>query len=330
MTWLTIRQYRIHIVAMLVIAVLLALGLVFAADHAARVRAELRIDSCVPLPNSNLNCAELNVEWIQRVGPFNYLFYALYVLPALVASYVGGPLFAVEFERATHRLAWTQSISRVRWAAVKFGVIFVVVLLTGLALAPFGGGHRVLMQSGFAGGDVPSPFDTFEIEGPALVAYIVFGLAAGALFGAWSRRILTGMFVALLVFGVVRVGVHNLRPMYQPPATAPFPGSVLFQPSTVVPPDAWLLGVTAIDLEGRPVAQERITALSREYFSSPRQVGPNVNDNTFFLEHGVIRQYAFQPADRFWTFQAIEAAIFTALAALCAALTLWRIRTRDA
>jgi MYXO-CTERM domain-containing protein len=39
---------------------------------------------------------------------------------------------------------------------------------------------------------------------------------------------------------------------------------------------------------------------------------------------------AYQPADRFWTFQAIEAGIFTGLAALLALLTLWRVRRRDA
>jgi hypothetical protein len=68
----------------------------------------------------------------------------------------------------------------------------------------------------------------------------------------------------------------------------------------------------------------------REYFSSSRQIGPSSNDGTFFREHGVIRRMTYQPADRFWTFQAIEAAIFTGLAALLAVLTLWRMRTRDA
>jgi hypothetical protein len=68
----------------------------------------------------------------------------------------------------------------------------------------------------------------------------------------------------------------------------------------------------------------------REYFSSPRQIGPSSNDATFLRENGVIRLMAYQPADRFWTFQAIEAAIFTGLAALFALLTLWRVRRRDA
>ena len=237
-------------------------------------------------------------------------------------------MFAVEFERGTHRLAWTQGVSRVRWAAVKLTVVLLVALVAALVVAPFGGGQRVFLFN-----RVVSPFETFEIEGPALVSYFVFGLAAGAFVGAWSRRIITGMFVGLLVFGIVRVGVHNLRPMYQEPATVPFPAppSTPFNGSAglpaPIPPDAWMLGTIAIDPDGRAVPAARVDELLRQYFSQRPQFE---DDSTFLLEHGVIRKWVYQPADRFWTFQAIEAAIFTGLAALFALLTLWRVRTRDA
>jgi hypothetical protein len=326
MIWLTVRQYRMQIASMLAIAVMLAIGMAFAADYVVRVRAELGVDTCVPLPNSNVNCFQLDNEWRQRTGSLNYLFYSLYVLPGLIASYVGGPLFAVEFERGTHRFAWTQNISRVRWAALKLGVVLLATLVAAIVLAPFGAGQKV-----FSGRNVVSPFETFELQGLALVSYFVFGIAAGAFFGAWSRRILGGMLLGLLVFGVVRAGVHNLRPGYQDPATAPYPYTTgALQPSFDLPPDAWIIGDTAIDLEGRPVAKERLNSLLREYFASPRQLGPSSNDGTFLRENGVIRLLAYQPADRFWTFQAIEAAIFTGLAALFAILTLWRVRNRDA
>jgi hypothetical protein len=326
MTWLMLRQYRVQIIALLVLAVLLALALAFAADYSARVRAELGADACVPLPNTNFNCVQLDNEWRRRVGSLSYLFYALYVLPGLVASYVGGPLFAVEFERGTHRLAWTQGISRVRWAAVKVGVVLLVAVAAGMILAPFGSG-----QQAFLGLSARKPFETFEIEGAALVSYFAFGLAAGAFVSAWSRRIITGMFVGLLLFGAVRVGVHNLRPSYQEPATAPFPGYQAYPYQAAVPPDAWMLGVVGFDTEGRPVPQERLTALMQEFSTTSHGIStPTNNDTTFLLEHGVIRRMAYQPADRFLKFQLIEAAIFTALAALFVSLTLWRVRFGDA
>jgi hypothetical protein len=325
MIWLTVRQHRVQIAAMLVIAVLLAIGMAFAVGYVARVRAELGVDTCVALP-TNANCFQLDNEWRRRTGSLNYLFYSLYVLPALVASYVGGPLFAVEFERGTHRFAWTQSTSRVRWAALKLAVVLLVTVVAATVLAPFGAG-----QSVFSGRSVVSPFETFEIAGLAFVSYFVFGLAAGAFFGAWSRRILAGMLIGLLVFGVVRIAVHNMRPSFQEPATAPYPYSFGFgQPSFNLPPDAWVIGDIAVDLEGRRVSPERLSSLLREYFTSPRQIGPSSNDATFLRENGVIRLMAYQPADRFWTFQVIEAAIFTGLAALFVLLTLWRVRTRDA
>lgn len=328
MIWLTLRQHRLQIGGLLAIAVLLAIALVLAADYAARVRTDLGVDTCAPLPNTNFNCVQLDNEWRQRVGSLNFLFYALYVFPGLVASYVGGPLFAVEFERGTHRLAWTQSISRLRWAAIKLGLVLLVALAVGIILAPFGGGQRV-----FNGENSRRPFETFEIEGPALVSYFVFGLAVGAFVGAWSRRIITGMFVGLLVFAVVRVGVHNLRPAYQEPATTAFANyqRFPFETSSQIPPDAWVLGVKGFDLEGRPVADSTVTELVQEYVRASGGIStPTKNDTTFLLEHGVVRRWAYQPAERFWTFQVIEAAIFTGLAALFALLTLWRVRTRDA
>src|SRR4051812_11239253 len=224
MIWLTLRQYRVQIIAMLVIGVGLASAMAFGADYSARVRTELGVDSCVPLPNTNINCVNLQTEWQKRVVGFSYVFYSLYILPGLIASYIGGPLFAVEFERGTHRLVWTQSRSRVRWAALKLGVLFIVTLIGGTLVAIFGEGQRAFLTADVA----KRPFETFEIQGPALVGYFAFGLAAGALVGAWSRRIITGMFVGLLVFAVVRIEVHQLRPTYQDPMTIPFPGTTPF------------------------------------------------------------------------------------------------------
>jgi len=74
-----------------------------------------------------------------------------------------------------------------------------------------------------------------------------------------------------------------------------------------------------------------VNSLVQEYFRVSGGIStPTRNDSTYLLEHGVTRRWAYQPADRFWTFQAIEAAIFTGLATLFALLMLWRVRSRDA
>src|SRR6185369_4964630 len=45
------------------------------------------------------------------------------VVPALIGAFWGAPLIAREFEAGTHRLVWTQSISRNRWLAGKLAVV---------------------------------------------------------------------------------------------------------------------------------------------------------------------------------------------------------------
>jgi ABC-type transport system involved in multi-copper enzyme maturation permease subunit len=338
MKWLTWRQNRVQIVGLVAFAIVLTLGIWLIADYSVRLRAEFGIDTCVPetrtiqTPNGpqtfivSQNCADLTSAWQQRIGLLRYAFFTVYLVPALVASYVGGPLFAIEFERATHRLAWTQSISRVRWAAVKLGIILAVALIAALILAPSTGPSRVLMGIGRSGSDV-RPFEAFDLEGPAVASYMLFGIAVAAFVGAWSRRILVAMFVPLLVFGLARVAVHNVRPWYQPPITVPY------EVTSQVARDAWFIDVPAVDVEGRPVSREQVNALLGEYFRNISRLGPpsaTNSDSTYLAEHGVFRRAGYQPADRYWTFQAIEAAIFTGLAALFALLTLWRVRTHDA
>jgi hypothetical protein len=43
-----------------------------------------------------------------------------------------------------------------------------------------------------------------------------------------------------------------------------------------------------------------------------------------------INSYLYQPADRFWTFQSIEAGIFVALTAVALGATIWLLHRRAA
>lgn len=336
MSWLTWRQNRVQIVGLIAVAILLTVGTWLIAEYALRTRADLGVDTCVPETRITVTpgrppefdnsspCSELISQWQERIGLLRYFYFGIYLVPALAASYIGGPLFALEFEKATHRLVWTQSISRSRWAGLKLGVILAVALIAAAILAAASGSSRVLMGVGRSGMDI-RPFEMFDLEGPAIAAYMVFGITAAAFAGAWSRRILAAMFVGLLVFGLARVAVHNLRPWYETPVVVPF------EMMSQVPRDALFVDVPAVDSEGRPVSRERVTTLLSEFFRSPR-FSPSAtnNDSTFLAERGVFRKIGYQPADRYWTFQAIEAAIFTGLAALFALLTLWRVRSSDA
>ena len=52
----------------------------------------------------------------------NALAALVLIVPALVGVFFGAPLVARELEAGTYRLAWTQSVTRVRWLAVKLAL----------------------------------------------------------------------------------------------------------------------------------------------------------------------------------------------------------------
>ncbi|HEY8824281.1 MAG TPA: hypothetical protein VIP07_05275 [Candidatus Limnocylindria bacterium] len=337
MLWLAWRQHRIMLIGLMVVASVLAIAIALAAAFAARTRIELGVDTCVPLFNTNRNCVDLADEWSRRVGSLRYLGFALYLVPALVGSYVGGPLLARELERGTHRLAWTQGIGRIRWAATILEVVLAVTLAAGVVLA-FGGGQSwpLLGVSTFR------PFDIFDLEGPALVSYMIFGLAIGAFVGAWRRRILSGMFYGLVVFALVRgLVITELRPNYEPPRseliepTLPLVGlPPVFPPpsGSHIPADAWTVGTASIDGQGQPVTIDRVRAMLDAFSRAgcPALAGRNCDSTRYLNENGVYQYRLYQPADRFWRFQLYEAGLYLLLTAALVAGTLVMLRRRDA
>ena len=58
--------------------------------------------------------------------------------PALIGMFWGAPLVARELETGTFRLAWTQSVTRTRWLAVKLGVVGLASMAVGRAAQPDG------------------------------------------------------------------------------------------------------------------------------------------------------------------------------------------------
>jgi hypothetical protein len=53
----------------------------------------------------------------------------------LAGLFWGAPLIAREVEHGTHRLVWTQGVSRLRWALVKFGLVGAGVVVAAACYA---------------------------------------------------------------------------------------------------------------------------------------------------------------------------------------------------
>ena len=89
-----------------------------------------QIETC----SANHDCATAQTSFLRTDRSlFNLLGFLVLFVPAVLGVFLGAPLVARELETGTHRLAWTQSVSRTRWLAVKVAVIGLVgMAVTGL------------------------------------------------------------------------------------------------------------------------------------------------------------------------------------------------------
>ena len=135
-------------------------------------------------------------------------------------------------------------------------------------------------------------------------AYAVFALAVGVLAGALLKRTVAAMSAALLAFVAARLAVSQfLRPHF---VAAENDTATGLTPSKHA--HDWVLNDSLVDAVGR-----QITA-ARENLAIVHAQQARVDAQEYLLSLGWRRAVSFQPSDRFWTFQAVEAGIFLALA----------------
>jgi hypothetical protein len=229
--------------------------------------------------------------WVVDVGT---------VFPALVAMFVGAPLIAREMENGTQLLVWTQGITRRRWFLSRCGLVAASAGLCAVALATVAQGW-FSMQHLVAAQFTLTQWDGFEIGAPVVIAYTLFALALGVATSAAIRRTVPAMAVTLVAFIGTRVAIALLaRPNYVAPLIQR--GSVAgetwsFGPGGATATNAWQLGAPILSNPGGKQILGGFCIGS----------GPGC-----FTHVTVVQQY--QPGDRFWLFQGIEAAIFIVLA----------------
>ena len=240
-----------------------------------------------------------------RYGTYlNYLRLALLALPVLLGMFVGAPLFGREIEHGTHVFGLTQSIGRTRWWATKILVAGLPVIAGMTLLGLLNAWASVPLQSVMFGGRLVTP--TFEIQGLTLGAYTALAFTLSATFGLLVRNTLAAMVITVIAY-VPAIGVvgNGLRPAYATPITST---------SDKLPAGAWIVDSSYVDAAGNHVP------------FSP--AGCDTSITECMRAQGVVRQVGFQPDDRFWSFQAIEAGLFVALAALVVGVGAWALHNR--
>ena len=333
MIWLVWRQHRQQVLfALLGLAALAAFMIPTGIQmHAAFDRAGL--DDCVPAaaqvdylranPNSNVApfgadpsdpvtaqvtlCQEQAGLYAGRLGLYGTVGILLWFLPLLAGIFWGAPLVAREVEHGTHRLVWTQGVTRRRWALVKFSLV-------GGGLVLVAACYSVLMTWWRAPLDQAAAqrfqFLLFDLIGIVPIAYTLFAFALGTFAGALTRKTQVAGAITLVGFTAARLGVEFLaRSHYLAPLRRTYPILVTKLPNPIS--GDWLLSSGVYSAQGARVAGGTFTQFV--FGGCP----PPPAGAQCLAQYGGITSYTmevFQPAERFWLFQGIETALFTAVA----------------
>ena len=237
----------------------------------------------------------------------------LVFLPLLVGLFFGAPLVGREIEQGTHRLVWTQGVTRLRWTLVKVGVVGISALAIAAAFAIFVTWWVTPLAVANAG-----RFDylIFDIHGVAPIGYTCFAVALGILAGAVTRKMLPAMAATLIGFVGLRVAVATwVRPHLQPLQERRYPIAANTVQNAML--GDWILDRDVYDSAGNHVVSNGDVSCA----PPPEVCHPEWGANAYNL-------HVYQPAERFWLFQYLETGLFVVLAVLLVALAVHQIRRR--
>ena len=275
------------------------------------------------------------------------------IAPALVGLFFGAPLIARELETGTFRLAWTQSVTRRRWLAVKLGLV-------GLAAMAIGGLLTWMVDWWASPIDAANQnrFDlaNFGFHGVAPIGYAAFAFALGATAGVLVAP--DGPGDGRDARGVRRARASRSRTGFARTSPRPFdesvsiplnganfafsparPPNVAFDPSHCEHPER----VGVLDRGGRQVGTRadgpvpapclsRYSARPRRRSGGPAKSGSEATQFEACVNklsatfHTVV---TYQPGSRFWPFQWAEMGIFLAAALALCGLTYWWLRREN-
>ena len=303
MIWVSWRQHRSQAVACLGVLVALAVYAILLGTSMRTAFGQDGLISC--LARSHLTGCPASIQtFTNRFGSeVNVAFWSvLLILPGLVGVLVGAPLIARELEYGTWRLAWSQTVSRARWLTVKLGLVTAGLVVFGAVMTALITWYRAPMDR-ITGRFLPNIYD---FEGLVLTAYILAAFGFAVLAGLLIRRSIPAMVAAFIPWLAIRLVIEFLlRPHFEAP--------LVFR--QVCPQNSACFGGVGLGF---------LPSVTGHIGDWVLRSGPPLPGN----QAG--NTYLYQPADRFWTFQFIEAGIFVALTAAALGATIWLLHRRAA
>jgi hypothetical protein len=243
------------------------------------------------------------------------------LVPMLAGVFWGAPLIARELEQGTHRLAWTQSISRQRWLAAKLGVFLlgalaVAAVVTQVMTWWFTPIEKIREGATATFGRL-NP-DVFDFRGIVPAAYTFFAFAVGVAAGTIFRRTLPAMLATLVVYIPVKSVLGSLRAHYEAPLNLTY---AIGSTSPRATRGDWIIAHDVVDGAGRTV--DRIPMPD-----ACRVLTDHGAADACLASHGFRFVDTYQPVERFWSFQFIEAGLFVGFSVLLLAFAAGLISRR--
>ncbi len=317
MIWLGWRQQRTETLIAAGFLVLLAAVLVPTGIEMASAYHDDGLAACVATAPS-FSCSAAVQSFTSRFEPLSNLISWLTLVPGLFGVLLATPL-VLELEKGTHRLAWTQSITRRRWIAGKLGLAVGAALLAALALTLL----ETWWHTPFVHLQGRMETSAFDSEGTVVFGYTLFALGLAAAVGVVWRRAVPGLVIGFAGYFAARIFVDTwLRQRLLSPLSATWAAAGR-QPAALA--HAWVLSQYPSDRLGQRVGPQLGACV--------QLVGPGKRlvDPSCLARHGGGYTHAvYQPASHFWPLQGIETGLFAGTALLLLAFAAWWTHARAA
>jgi ABC-type transport system involved in multi-copper enzyme maturation permease subunit len=307
--WVTWRRQRTELLITLSVLALLAAVLVPTGLTIASTYDQDGIGACLGQDASGA-CGQAIDSFTSRFDSLSSFIAWMTLVPGLLGVLLAVP-FVVEFEQGTHRLAWTQSVSRRRWLAVKLGLPVAVALVASLVFTLLMTWWRAPLVR-VSGRMDQSVFDS---EGTVVFGYTLFALGLASAIGVIWRRGVPAVVVGFVGYFAARVFVDTwLRQRLIAPLTR------TWHLLTAEPPSlrhAWILDEHPSDRFGHAVRIPFDSCGAGPLLNSKPALGDCL------ARHGYFTHAVYEPASRFWPLQAIETSLFGGAAIVLLAVAAW-------
>jgi hypothetical protein len=296
MIWVNWRQHRSAAFGCL--AVLAGLA-IYAIVVGTSMRTAFGHDNLAPClaASQGADCSGAVSAFTNQFGSeVNIAFWSVaLIVPGLIGVLVGAPLIARELEYGTWRLAWSQSVPRARWLTVKLALVTGGLIVLGAAMTAVITWYRAPMDR-LTG---RLQHNIFDFEGLVPTAYILCAFGFAVLAGLLIRRSIPAMIAAFIPWLAIRLVIE-----------------FLFRASFLAPL-TYLCGAKGCSGNNGGYGISAIPPATGHI--GDWVIGPSASGG-----------WLYQPADRFWIFQSIEAGIFVALAAAALGTAIWLLHRRAA